>query len=93
MTTNIPGFNHHRKNTSKHRRKAFDRVLSATIKGRCAGDKDIQALIDYCIDVQNKLGEDEHDNKFRPLYEAIVAILPEARRISRQSRQNAVRAA
>lgn len=92
MTTNIPGANNRRKNISKHRRKAFDRVLSATTEGQCADDEDLQTLIDYCLDVQDKMCGERHE-KFRPLYEVVAVILPEARRIYRQSHQNAGRAA
>ena len=89
MASQIPGAYIWKRNGPKQRRKAFDRVLSATIEGRCAENEDIQVLIDYCLDVQTKLDRDEYDNKFRPLYEAIVVILPEARTIYHDSRQNA----
>lgn len=72
-----------KKLTPKQCRQAFERVLVATINDKPAADEELQLLIDYVASVERKIAEEENGNRYRPLYEVVVVILPEAIRLHR----------
>ena len=67
----------------KRCRKAFEKVLTATMREQPAEEDDLQLLIDYASKVECKITREGSANTYFPLYEVVTAILPEAMRLHR----------